>query len=78
VITTVVAMLAVVALMVPQQEDLILVIKVCRDADPDSWTWWLNMCWLYSSGVASAAPAVISSGLALAAAKLVRWFAGRR
>lgn len=69
------------ALLVPQQDDLILIIKFCQGVDRDSWAWWFHMCWLYE-GLSPAGQdmvaAGVSAGMALGAAKLLRWFAGRR
>lgn len=68
-------------LLVPQSEDLIYIIKVCRELDRNSWEWLLNWCWLYegmSPAMQDGVAFVVSSGLALLSAKVLRWFAGRR
>lgn len=67
--------------LVPQSEDLIYIIKVCRELDRDSWAWILNWCWLYegmSPATQNGVAAVVSSGLALLSAKVLLWFTGRR
>ncbi len=63
--------------MVPKSDDLILIVKICRDADPDSWTWWFHMCWLYGASAANAVAAALAALSALAAAKLLRWLNGQ-
>lgn len=45
----------------------------CMLLEPGSWSWWLNGCFIYDPVSALAA-----TGLALGAAKLVSWLAGRR
>lgn len=65
------------AYLLPQDEDLILIIKYCQGLERDSWEWILKMCWLYEPSP-DAAAAVIAGATAVLSAWLLRWFTGGR
>ena len=75
------ALVTLFAMLAPQSEDLVLIIKFCRDVDRDSWAWWYHMCWLYE-GLSPTASNTLAGGLstltAIGAAKILRWVTGRR
>ncbi len=46
--------------------DVIVKVPGCYGVDPDSWAWWLHMCWLFTSSANA-----LAAGLSLTAALLI-------
>lgn len=64
-------------MIVPQNEDLILIIKYCQGLEPWSWEWVWRSCWMYSADAANAVAAGLSAVGAMLSHAALRWFVGR-
>ena len=64
-------MIAIVAVLLSPQNDLLLL--VCKGLDRDSWEWWLKGCFIFDP-----AAWVVAGLLAIGAAKVLSWLNGAR
>lgn len=73
-------MSTVVALVLVVAEDIIVKnphYAFCMTLDPNGWEWLAYGCFVYDNA-SNMTAAIVSTAVAVTAAKLMRWFAGHR